>query len=346
MSNRDIFVIGASSGGFDVLKQLVGGLPADFPAAIFVVWHMAPDARGVLPLILNKSGALPATNAVDGEAIRPGKIYIAPPDHHLIVEKTRVRVTRGPKENRFRPAVDPLFRSAAYAHRERVVGVILTGALDDGTAGLWTVKEHGGIAVVQDPQDAAYPSMPENALREVRVDYTVPAREMPDLLVRLSREKAADAPENAMPNNEKRTALEIGIAAENSALESGIMQHGELTPYTCPECRGVLLELRDGNIKRFRCHTGHAFSADSLLTSISENIEEELWKSLRAIEESIMLLDHLGKHMEADDQPLANLYFRKARAAEQRARSLRVVVMQNEQLSIDNLRDQSGEQPS
>ena len=167
MKLRNIIVIGASAGGFEVLKKLVADLPADFAASIFVVWHMSPDVRGVLPQVLNRAGTVPAAHAVDGESIEPNRIYVAPPDHHLLIEKGTVRVTRGPKENRFRPAVDPLFRSAAYAYNNRVIGVILSGALDDGTAGLWTIKRRGGVAVVQDPFDAEVPSMPDNALREV-----------------------------------------------------------------------------------------------------------------------------------------------------------------------------------
>jgi two-component system, chemotaxis family, protein-glutamate methylesterase/glutaminase len=157
MNRRDIIVIGTSAGGFDALKKLVKGFPQDLPASIFIVWHMSADVTGILPEVLNRAGALPAKNAEDGEPIEAGKIYVAPPDRHLLIEDSRVRITRGPKENRFRPAVDPLFRSAAYAYGARVVGVILSGALDDGTSGLWTIKHHGGVAVVQDPLDAELP---------------------------------------------------------------------------------------------------------------------------------------------------------------------------------------------
>src|SRR5687768_9980752 len=173
MQTRNIIVIGASAGGFDALKTLVSGLPPDLEASIFIVWHMAPDIRGVMPQVLNRINGIYAAHAYDNEAIKPNRIYVAPPDRHLLVEKDRVRVTRGPKENRFRPAVDPLFRSAAYAHKQQVIGVVLSGALDDGTAGLWTVKHCGGLAIVQEPLDAEVPSMPENALREVAADHVV-----------------------------------------------------------------------------------------------------------------------------------------------------------------------------
>jgi two-component system, chemotaxis family, protein-glutamate methylesterase/glutaminase len=346
METRNIFVVGASAGGFEALRRLVAGLPRDWQASVFVVWHMSPDIRGVLPQVLSRADTLPAAHARDGEAIEPNRIYVAPPDHHLLVERGRVRVTRGPKENRFRPAVDPLFRSAAFAYGPRVVGVILSGALDDGTAGLWAVKQRGGVAVIQDPQDAEVPSMPENALREVAVDYAVPVAEMADLLVRLSREPVAENAEVVMPDeteNEK-TEIEIRIAAEGGAFESGIMKFGALTPYTCPECHGVLSALKDGGRTRFRCHTGHAFSADSLLTTITEHVEDSLYSAIRGVEESVMLLNHIGDHFAEVNQPrLAAVYFNKAKEAEARAALVRQAVLAHEQLSQDRLRQQAGE---
>jgi two-component system chemotaxis response regulator CheB len=346
METRNIIVIGASAGGFDALKKLVAGLPKDFRDSIFIVWHMSPDVRGVLPQVLNRCGSLPAAHALDGELIEPNRIYVAPPDRHLLVEKGRMRVTRGPKENRFRPAVDPLFRSAAYAYGNRVIGVILSGALDDGTAGLWTIKNRGGIAVVQDPKDAEVSSMPENALREVAVDYTVPISEMAALLVRLSQEGVAENSEAMMKETaeDEKTRTEIRIAAEDSAFESGIMNLGVLTPYTCPDCHGVLSALRDGNLMRFRCHTGHAFSADSLLAAVTESVEEGLYSAMRGIEESELLLNHLGDHFAEVNQPkLAALYFKKANEAKKRAQLIRQAVLTHEQLSNDSLRQQAGE---
>ena len=171
MAGHDIIVIGGSAGGLEAMNAIVGGLPADLPAAVFVVLHTSPHSPGLLPEILNHRGPLPAAHARDGEPVTPGRIYVAPPDHHLLLEAGRVRVTRGPKENRFRPAVDPLFRSAALAYGPRVVGVVLSGWLDDGAAGLWAVKVRGGVAVVQDPDEAFARSMPESAMRQTRVDY-------------------------------------------------------------------------------------------------------------------------------------------------------------------------------
>ena len=164
---REIVVIGASAGGIEALSALLALLPADFPAAILVVVHISADSPGVLPSILARAGVLPVETAKDGVAILPGRVYVAPPDRHLLLEPGSIRVTRGPKENRFRPAIDPLFRSAAQAYGEQVIGVVLSGSLDDGTAGLWAIKDRGGLAIVQEPSEAAYPSMPLSALQYV-----------------------------------------------------------------------------------------------------------------------------------------------------------------------------------
>src|ERR671933_2234360 len=187
MPGHDIIVSGASAGGMEALQILVRGLPADLPAALFVVWHLPPHSFGVLPDVLDRSGPLPAAHARDGEPIVPGRIYVAPPDRHLLLEPGQVRLTRGPKENHFRPAIDPLFRSAAAAYGPRVIGVVLTGLLDDGTAGLWTIKDRGRLAVVQDPDDALFPAMPLSALEYGAVDARRPAAELGPTLADLAR---------------------------------------------------------------------------------------------------------------------------------------------------------------
>lgn len=336
-----IVAIGASAGGFEALKQLVKDLPADLNAAVFVVWHISPDVTGVLPQVLSRAGNLSAVNAVDNDSIQPGKIYVAPPDHHLLVERGRMRVTKGPKENRFRPAVDPLFRSAAYAYNNRVIGVVLSGALDDGTSGLWTIKHRGGKAVVQDPFDAEFPSMPRSAMREVAVDWCVPIAEMAGLLVRLTKENLEFV--GAVMDEDKLIELEIKIAAEDQSLEQGVMQFGELSPFACPDCHGVLTALKDGERVRFRCHTGHAFSADSLLATVTEKIEESLWNAIRGIDESIMLLNQMGNlYANSNQIDLSALYYKKAFEAEQRADLVRQAAMRNERMSKTSLREQIG----
>ncbi len=341
MALRNIIVIGASAGGFEALKKLVKGLPKDLAAAVFIVWHLPANAHGVLPSVLGKEGTLPAAHGVDGEEIRTGRIYVAPPDHHLLVEENRVRITKGPKENRFRPAVDTLFRSAAYACGARVIGVVLSGALDDGTAGLWTIKHRGGTAIVQEPADAEFSSMPESALRQVDVDYSVPVSEMGALLTRLTGEQTLEASEISMDEN-KKTEIEIRIAAEESAFEVGVMSLGDISPFTCPDCHGVLIKIKDGKISRFRCHTGHAFSADTLLSHITERIEDSMWSAMREMEESIMLLREMSKDFaESNHKQIAELFLHKAVEAKNRVKLIRQVVLEHEQLSENGLRQET-----
>ena len=349
MEKRNIIVIGASAGGFEALKTIASGLPADLDASIFVVWHMAADVRGVMPHVLNRVGPIAAVEPYDHEEFRTNRIYVAPPDRHMLIEDGHIRVTRGPRENRFRPAVDPLFRSAALAYGGRVIGVVLSGGLDDGTAGLWSVKNRGGLAVVQDPRDAEVPSMPQNALREVEADHIVPVTMMAPLLVRLSQEEVPAVTEAAMidENENEKTMIEVKIAAEDNAFQSGVMELGDLTPFTCPECHGVLSAIDDGKLRRYRCHTGHAFSADSLLATLTEKIEDSMWSAIRGVEESVMLLNHLGDHFaESNRTKVAAMYFRKANEASQRIESLRDAVLSHERLSIDSIEfDANGGSP-
>src|SRR5205809_2114941 len=194
MAKKDIVVVGASAGGMAALEQLVAGLPRGLPAAVFVVWHLAPGVKSVLPTLLTPAGPLPACNPKDGDRIEPGRIYVGPNDHHMLLENGYIRIARGPKENRFRPAIDPLFRSAAYIYGPRAIGVVLSGALDDGTAGLWAIKLRGGTAVVQDPAEAVHRSMPLSALDNVAVDHKLAARDIGPLLAHLAGEEAAPEP--------------------------------------------------------------------------------------------------------------------------------------------------------
>lgn len=331
MPIKDIIVIGASAGGIEALRVIAGGLPKDFPASVFVVLHTSPQSPGILADILDRAGALTAANAVDREHIKPGRFYVAPPDQHLIIEPNRVRLTRGPKENRFRPAVDPLFRSAAQVYGPRVIGVILTGNLDDGTAGLWTVKQLGGTTIVQDPQEALAPSMPRSAMRHARIDHCLPVAEIAPLLVRLT---STPIEEEGAYEVSKKLEIEVRIAKEHTALDVGVLKLGEPSNYACPECHGVLLQLLEEKRIRFRCHTGHAYSVDSLLAEISEGVEDSLWSAIRAIEESVLLLRHIGEQLaESENGNTAEKFLAQAREAEHRADLVRQAVMAQEQLS-------------
>jgi two-component system chemotaxis response regulator CheB len=257
----------------------------------------------------------------------------------MLLEHGTIRIARGPKENRFRPAVDPLFRSAAYIYGPRVIGVVLTGALDDGTAGLWTIKLRGGTAIVQEPSDALVRAMPLNALDNVEVDHKLPVLEIGALLARLVREQAGPAPRVPAAEDEK-TKREIRIARERDALEEGTLRFGELSPFTCPECRGVLVMLREGKILRFRCHTGHAFSADALLTANGEELEARLWDAVRASDEAVILLNRLGEEFaKSGNTAAAEKCFDEAREAHEHSQPVREAAIGAQQLNVENLRE-------
>src|SRR5918995_2245196 len=272
LPNRDIIVMGASAGGLSAFNRIIKQLPEDSNATVFIVWHVSPYSTSILPEILNRAGKLKSKHPKDGEPIELGKIYIAPPDHHLLLESGRIRLTKGPKENRFRPAIDPLFRSAAYAYGSRVVGVVLSGALDDGTAGLWAIKDRGGIAVVQDPAEAEQPSMPSSALNNVQVDYCLPISEIPPLLVTLTQQTA----EEGEPPVSKQLEIETKIALGGDSAELDVTQLGKMSEFTCPDCHGSLTKINNGRLQRFRCHTGHSFSNGSLLAEFTDSVEQAL----------------------------------------------------------------------
>jgi two-component system chemotaxis response regulator CheB len=254
----------------------------------------------------------------------------------MLLEKGTIRVARGPKENRFRPAIDPLFRSAAYLYGPRAIGVVLTGALDDGTAGLWTIKLRGGTAIVQEPSEALIRSMPLSALDNVEVDYKLSAAEIGELLALLVREDAPAAPRIAAEEDEK-TERELHIAKERDALEEGVFGFGELSPFTCPECHSM---LREGKIVRFRCHTGHAFSADTLLAANGEDLEARLWDAVRASDESVFLLNRLGEEFaKSGNTAAAERCFDEAREAHECLRTVREAATGIEPLNVQKLRE-------
>ena len=336
-ATKDIVVIGASAGGMEALQKLVSRLPADLPASVFVVWHLSPGLKSILPSVLNRSGPLRAVHPKDGDRIEPGRIYVAPNDHHMLLEKGYVRITKGPKENRFRPAIDPLFRSAAYIYGPRVIGVVMTGGLDDGTAGLYTIKLRGGTAIVQEPADAMIRSMPLNALQYTDADYKLPIVQIGELIARLVREEATAMPRVGADEQEK-TRREVKIAEGADALEENVMKFGILSPFTCPECRGVLTMLEEGKIVRFRCHTGHAVGSSSLLQGAGEIVEEKLWDGVRALDEVVMLLNKLGEQFAAmGNTRAAEQCFDQAREAHERAQPIREVAKQLEELAADDL---------
>jgi two-component system chemotaxis response regulator CheB len=286
---RDIIVIGTSAGGLAALDTLIGQLRSDLRASIFIVQHMAADANGdALLHRLRKHGAFECKLAQDGETFARGKIYIAPPDHHMLVKERKILVTKGARENRNRPAIDPLFRSAAVTHGPKVIAVLLTGMLDDGSAGMIAVKACGGIAVVQDPADAMYPGMPQSAIDNADVDHCVPLTAMGGLLEQLSRERSGKR--TAIP---KDIRIEAEIAERVLSNVDQVEKLGEQVPYNCPNCGGVLWEMDAPDEARYRCHTGHSFTQSTLLASQTEKIEETMWIALRMFEERKNLLNSI-----------------------------------------------------
>jgi two-component system, chemotaxis family, protein-glutamate methylesterase/glutaminase len=319
---RDVIVLGASAGGVQALCQVIESLPPGFPAAVFVVLHLSAHGRSVLPAILQRSGCLPASHPSEGEVIQPGRIYVAPPDRHLAIRDGHVHLSRNASENGHRPAIDVLFRTAARSYGPRVVGVVLTGNLDDGTAGLAAIKQCGGVAIVQDPEEADYPSMPESAIANVPVDHVLPLADIGPLLDELSRqprpaevadpcgevEKEPDAMGTSKPGDEEKVP----------GAPSGL---------TCPECGGALFERPGEQPMHFRCRTGHAYSPESLLAEQANGLEAAFWAALRSLEENAALCRRMEKRAREHGQRRSGeIYRKRAEDADRHAAVIRAIL--------------------
>lgn len=316
-----IAVVGASAGGVEALQELVAGLPADFPAALLVVIHRAAGSPSTLPAILGRSGVLPVEEAQDGMEIRAGRGYVARPDHHLLVQDGRLRVVRGPRENRNRPAIDPLFRSAALAYGPGVVAVVLTGTLDDGSAGVRAVKSAGGQALVQDPDDALYREMPENAIAADNPEHVAPLARLPGLLDAAVRAPFASGGDDASVDDDLQLESDLAGLRLHDVEHEGLGEGP--SPYSCPECSGSLWEIEDGGMLRYRCRVGHAYALDSLQESQKDSVETALWIALRALEERAGLCRRIAARFDRSGS--AQLGLRYRRQAEEADRSAEVV---------------------
>jgi len=322
-----VVCIGASAGGLAPLTEVLAKLPEAFPASVFVVLHMSPDAPSHLAQILDRSTSLEVVPAADGAEIQEGRVYVAIPDHHLLVEEERVRVVRGPRENRHRPSIDNLFRSAARFHGDHVIGVVLSGSLDDGTAGLIAIKIRGGVAVVQEPAEAFSSEMPRNAMRYLDVDHVKPAAKIGPLLVRLVREELEDG----QPPVSQEMVQEAAIAKIDLAAVENEDRPGKPSPFACPDCRGVLWEIEEGRLLRFRCRVGHAFSPETMIAAEDEAIEAALWEALRAIEERVSLRRRLATQArERNLDSLAEHFEKQIPEAEQHVTALRDMLLRAE----------------
>lgn len=321
-NGHDIVVIGCSAGGVEALRVLLAGLPRVTPAAIFVVMHVSASAESYLPRIIGRTCKLPVEHAHDGEEIQRGKIYVAPPDHHLMMDATKVILSHGPKENRHRPSVDLLFRAAAQHFGSRVIGVILTGSLDDGTAGLQAVKRCGGLAVVQHPNDASSPGMPSSAIQYVAVDHVVPLSKMGGLLKKLVAESAGDpaAPgchEDASTYNQSNTMSQQQMEEK----------FGPPSALACPECSGPIWEVVEGQHSQFRCLVGHIFSQESFVAEEGVAVERALWVAVKTLQERSDLLGRLADKASRIGQSITAASFRdKARESQNHADSIREIL--------------------
>lgn len=327
MSTRDIVVVGASAGGVESLRALVSGLSADFPAAVLVVLHVPPRSDSALARILDRTGPLPATVAENGEPPRPGHIYVAPPDRHLMLERAQLRLFYGPRENGHRPAVDALFRSAALHYGPRVVGLVLSGALDDGAVGLAALAARGGLAVVQDPAEALQPSMPLAAIEAAHPDHVVSVTTMPALLEKLCREEI-DPEAGAAPS--LVLEMETAMALVHQVPLPDKEHPGEPSGYSCPDCGGGLFGIEEAGVIRFRCRVGHAWSPDSLVAEQALAMENALWKALRVLDEKAELCRKLAKQSRERGKQLSAARFeeseREARSAAGPIRELLVQI--------------------
>jgi len=311
-----VIVVGTSAGGPSALKHLVAGLPADMAVAVLIVMHVG-RRESILPQILSPCSSLPVRHAVDGEALYAGTILVAPPDRHLLVESGKVRLSGGAKENHARPAIDPLFRTAAQAYGPRVIGVILTGNLDDGTLGLQAVKAHGGIGIVQDPVEADVPTMPQSALDHVDVDYCLPLDGIAGTLIKVVREIEKTGQYEGPTSDFRVTQMKDRYLTGLPDMAE-LDKIGERSKFTCPECHGVLWEIRNGEPHQFRCHTGHAFTALALAEAQDQATEEALWGALRALHEKRTLMERFAEKADQNKRPEAAADYRKV--AEQAAR--------------------------
>ena len=330
MTDFDVVVIGASAGGVGFLQKLVQGLPRDFPASVFVTLHLPDGAHSVLPNILSRAGQLPARHPQNGEVIRPGQIYIAPPGFHMTIESHGVRVTRGAREHGLRPAIDPLFRGAALAFGPRAIGIVLSGLLDDGTAGLVAIKRAGGLAIVQDPRETEWPSMPQSALDHVTVDYCLPADQIGRLLSTLVAKEgtitmAGDTDDDTRDKNDDTVEHELKVLTQHEDEDD---KPGVPSPYSCPDCGGVLWELRDGEMLRFRCRVGHAYTTETLTTGQALMVEQSLWSALRALEEQAAVKRRLGERARRrGNDATADQFERRSKDLEQHAQRVRDLLM-------------------
>jgi two-component system chemotaxis response regulator CheB len=299
VSNRDVVVVASSAGGIEALSELVGGLDPSYRGVVLVVLHIPSNGGNSLVRILQRRCPLPVTAARDGMALSGGQVMVCVPDHHLLLGDGKVLVRRGPKENGHRPAADPLFRSAARYYGPRAVGVVMSGALSDGTAGLRSIRDQGGLSIIQDPDEALFDAMPTSALEHVGADHVLAAADIGPLLQRLAVEEAVTGSTSA---DDERLRREVQLMEEDDGVVD--REHpGRPSRWPCPDCSGVLWQIEEKDVLRFRCRVGHAWDAESLLDEQAGEVEEALWAALRSLEDRVDLARTLGDRAESAGRP-------------------------------------------
>jgi two-component system chemotaxis response regulator CheB len=334
MARRDLVVVGASAGGVEALLQLLRALPPELPAAVLVVLHLPPAAHSALPEILDRVCALPVGQAVDGELLEPGTVRVAVPDRHLLVAEDRVVLSRGPRENGHRPAVDVLFRSAARSAGRRVIALVLSGALDDGAAGMIAVRARGGVGIAQDLADAMYPSMPRHAAEVGGAEHVVPVEKMHTLLTELLSEDVAGFAE---PPPSELMDRETAMAHLDPAALNADDRPGVPSGFGCPSCHGALFSIDEGGMERFRCRVGHAWSPDALAAEQSQALESALWMALRSLEERAALNRRMGDRAEQRGHRLSAHTFRLRHDESHQAANVLRRLLQQGELNAEDL---------
>lgn len=315
MQHRDIIVVGTSAGGVPALQKLVAAFPRDLPASVFIVMHIGAQSR--LGAVLAPKTDLPVLSPVNRTPIERGKIYVAPPDYHMLLEDGTILMVRGPKENRNRPAINVLFRSAAIAFGPRVIGVILTGLLDDGTSGLWAIKRSGGTTIVQ--ADPEFDQMANSAREYVDIDYEAPLSEIGPLIVKL----CADPPRYPLEGQPPEVARLRNEKAKMNDIAIDLDKVGERTCLTCPECGGALWQFAEGQLPGFGCHVGHSYSAAGLDEAQQIALEEIRWGAIRSLKENAALNEIIGASLKAHGKTQAGeFHVQKARESQIEAERL------------------------
>jgi two-component system chemotaxis response regulator CheB len=321
--HKRIVVIGASAGGIPAIKTVLSGLPNNFETAVFIVLHVSSrSSASTLAKIFQKYTSLVCKPGADGEMIRPGCLYIAPPSHHMMLKDGKVRINQGTRENKYRPSIDVLFRSAAVAYGVQVIGIVLTGMLDDGTSGMSAVKRCGGICIVQEPEDAEFSDMPQSVLNNIRVDYQVPVEEMGDIVKNI-----LEMPLRGQVTVPRELQVEVEITANMTTTIKDLQEIGDISDFVCPDCGGDLYAVKNDPAPRYRCHTGHVYTEDMLYDLQGLHLEESVWVSIRMLEERYNLLLLMATHAkESNMDEVAQSNVSRAAEMEKHIERLKVIL--------------------